>query len=723
MSIVHSGLDAGAEGRGGGTMQTERGRGMKALNLKTILLAIVATLGILVVGLAGNMTWQMMERRSVAETGQEINAIGDLLLASAGAWAVERGVTVTALNSSGAADADRRSLIERQREAGDGAFRAALERLDGIGQGSHPLVGEARAAFNDLGRLRDRASQDIGRSMQGRSAGIAGDWVRGMTGLIEATQDLRRALEFELDTVEARMAHYQQMKDAIWVMSEFAGRERAMIGGAAAQGNALSAEQVQELSRNRGRVEMAWQIVMAVAAKESTSPEIRSAVDNVRSVFFDRFGATRRSMIEAGLAGEAYPVSAADWIARSTEAIDTVLALSERTGTAIEALAARTARDGFNAFVIGLVLLSVAIVVVAGAFWVILGRVVRPLEGIRSAMTRLAEGDKEVAIPGLGRTDEIGGMADAVEVFRQNAIEMERLQADQAEQERRAEEEKRRALNELADSFMESVGGVVSSVGSAAEQMKTTAQAMSGTAEETNRQATAVAAASEEASTNVRSVASAADELSSSITEISRQVQDAARISNDAVTSAENTNRKFEGLAEAAQRIGNVVELINDIAAQTNLLALNATIEAARAGEAGKGFAVVAAEVKDLAGQTAKATEEIGQQIGGIQASTEESVTAIQEIGQTIGTINEISAAIASAVEEQGAATQEIARNVQQASSGTEEVNENISGVSQAATETGTAAAQVLGSAEELAGQAERLRTEVERFVERVRAA
>jgi methyl-accepting chemotaxis protein len=374
------------------------------------------------------------------------------------------------------------------------------------------------------------------------------------------------------------------------------------------------------------------------------------------------------------------------------------------------------------AVMIGLVIAGVLVSVMLAA---IVARyfVVGPITGMIGAMGRLAENDLTVAVGGVGRKDEIGAMARAVQIFKDNMIETERLRGEQDELKTRAEAEKRAALNALADEFEASVKSVVEIVSSSSTELRATAQSMSGTAEETSRQATAVAAASEEASTNVQTVSSAAEELSSSIAEISRQVSESAQIANQAVDDADRTDGQIQGLAEAAQKIGDVVKLIADIAAQTNLLALNATIEAARAGEAGKGFAVVASEVKSLATQTARATEEIGGKIAEMQAATGQSVAAVQGIGRTIGRINEIATTIASAVEQQGAATQEIARNVQQASAGTSDVSTNIAGVTQAAQETGSAATQVLASSSELARQGETLRGEIDAFVSKIRAA
>jgi methyl-accepting chemotaxis protein len=355
--------------------------------------------------------------------------------------------------------------------------------------------------------------------------------------------------------------------------------------------------------------------------------------------------------------------------------------------------------------------------------WAIGRGIAGPVIGMTAAMQKLAGGDKSVEIPAQGRRDEIGQMAGAVEVFKHNMIEADRLRLEQEQTKSRAEAEKTAAMNKMADDFEASVKGIVQTVSSAATELQSTSASMSATAEETQRQSTAVAAASEQASTNVQTVASAAEELSSSIAEISRQVSDSARIAGQAVHDAEHTNAQVQALAEAAQKIGDVVKLINDIAGQTNLLALNATIEAARAGEAGKGFAVVASEVKSLANQTAKATEDIAAQINAIQNATGSAVQAIGGIGQTIGRINEIATTIASAVEEQGAATKEIARNVQQASAGTNEVSSNIANVTQAATETGAAASQVLSSSGELAKQSENLSLQVDAFIAKIRAA
>ena len=368
-------------------------------------------------------------------------------------------------------------------------------------------------------------------------------------------------------------------------------------------------------------------------------------------------------------------------------------------------------------------ILLIALAVLGVGFFI--GRSVsKPLSAMTAAMIDLANGNFAVLLPGLGRADEIGEIAQAVKTFKVKAEQKARDEAEaKIEQDHIAAQQRKADMIKLADDFENAVGEIVETVSSASTELEASASILTATAVRSEELTTMVAAASEEASTNVQSVASATEELTSSVNEISRQVQESARMANEAVDQARKTNDRVGELSKAAARIGDVVELINTIAGQTNLLALNATIEAARAGEAGRGFAVVASEVKALAEQTAKATGEIGQQISWIQASTQESVGAIKDISATIERLSEISSTIAAAVEEQGAATQEISRNVQQAAQGTQQVSSNITDVQRGTSETGTASSQVLSAAQSLSGDSNRLKLEVGKFLNSVRAA
>ncbi|HTH98042.1 MAG TPA: methyl-accepting chemotaxis protein [Stellaceae bacterium] len=349
--------------------------------------------------------------------------------------------------------------------------------------------------------------------------------------------------------------------------------------------------------------------------------------------------------------------------------------------------------------------------------------VINPLAGMTRAMSALANGDRDVRIPSLGRRDEMGAMANAVQVFKNNAAEVEHLQEEQRMQEERLNQERQRALRDMADEFEISVRTVVSEVADASEHLQQSAVSMSETAEQTSQRSTAVAAAADQASANVQTVAGAAEELSVSSSSIAQDIARSAHIAENAANQARVTKQTVDALAESAHRIGEVVGLINNIAAQTNLLALNATIEAARAGEAGRGFTVVAQEVKALAAQTARATEDIAAQITQMQSTTRDAVGAIRSIDQIIGEINEIALTIRSATEQQQSATAEISRSVTQAASGTEEVSQNIVSVTQAAGETGMAATDVQSAAQRLGTQAQTLREAVDAFLGSLRAA
>jgi methyl-accepting chemotaxis protein len=360
-----------------------------------------------------------------------------------------------------------------------------------------------------------------------------------------------------------------------------------------------------------------------------------------------------------------------------------------------------------------------------GALAVLLGKgISRPMTMMCKAMRELANGNFDVVLPGLGRKDEVGEMASAVEEFKMQAIAKAERDAAEHDAQNKASAAARRAeLIRFADDFESAVGTIVANVSASAVQLEAAARTLTRTAETTQSLSSQAAGASEQASSNMQSVASATEELSASVDEIGRQVQESNRIAEAAVQQAEKTDGRIGKLSRAAQEIGDVVKLITAIAEQTNLLALNATIEAARAGEAGRGFAVVASEVKSLASQTAKATDEISSHIAGMQGATQESVAAIKEIGGTIAQISSIASTIASAVEEQGSATQEIARSVQTVAQGTHEAAANILEVNRGAAETGSASGDVLESARTLSSESTRLREELDRFMANIRAA
>jgi methyl-accepting chemotaxis protein len=408
--------------------------------------------------------------------------------------------------------------------------------------------------------------------------------------------------------------------------------------------------------------------------------------------------------------------------------IDSAVAAQIKLTEVLFAYSAKTSEDLSNRTdgTIETVLISVGaglLATIVAALWIGLQGLSRPLGRLTTVMEAFARNDLSAATPGTGRGDEIGAMARTVEVFKTSTLEVNRLRTEQEAQKQRAADERRQAMNDLAARFEAGAGDIIGSVASQATELQATAQTMSATAEDTTRQSTAVAAASEQATQNVQTVAAATEELASSIHEISRQIGQASSMITDGVRQANRSNEQVQSLTAAAEKIGDVVKIISGIASQTNLLALNATIEAARAGDAGKGFAVVASEVKALANQTAKATDEIAEQIKAIQEATQISAQSIHSVTRTISQVSETTTAIASAVEQQGAATQEITRNVVQAAQGTQEVSGNIGGVSQAAQQTGAAASQVLAAAGALSKNGEALKARVVAFLREVRAA
>jgi methyl-accepting chemotaxis protein len=462
--------------------------------------------------------------------------------------------------------------------------------------------------------------------------------------------------------------------------------------------------------------QLAATIKASLAALERAAPAIKAApaseflkqatsgITTWRDAFSEaiKVGQARVARLNSWTAneGEAMAVGSnilrAEGEAATAEAQSSVVSTISRTGTMLYALS------------LVIVLIGIAL------SWRLAVSITRPLANMVQVLKRLAANDRALEIPETNRRDEIGQIAKAAQVFRDSMMESARLRLAQSEDEK---------ITRAIGAFESSVGKIVGVVAASSTGLQAAATTLTSTAEMTQRLSANVASASEQASANVQSVASATEEMTSSVNEISRQVQESSKIASEAVRQAEKTDGRINQLSQAAGRIGDVVKLITAIAEQTNLLALNATIEAARAGEAGRGFAVVASEVKQLASQTAKATEEIGTQIAGMQSATQEAVTSIKEISQTIGRISEIASTISVAVEEQGAATQEIARNVGEAAKGTGQVATSITDVNRGANETGAASAQVLASAQSLSTESSHLKLEVEKFLVTVRAA
>ncbi len=699
-------------------------QGSTLWSIRNILVAAVTLLALFGVGISGYVLHlASLERTTAAEAGSA-NKTADLLLDSADQWARERGATNLALNAAEPATDAQKTAIANFRRLGDTPFEHALVRLATRHfANKEQMIDGARRAHEQLAALRARADVELAKPATARDRAIVSQWAPTITALITASQALRVAAAMEQDDIQSRLSNLQNLKHFLWIMSEFLGRERAVVAALVASGKPMSSQDISNLATFRGRLEAAWDYVQAYAAKSSAPPSIVAGTDRVREDVFRRFEETRKAVYGAGLAGGSYPINSAEWFGQATSAIDDVIALSANASQEAATLTDQAERSSLHTLLLNAVLMAFSIMLAAGALWIVFNRIVRSVGQMTAAMSDIAGGNISIDVPCTKRRDEMGAMGRALLVFKENAEQVRAMQAEREALERAAQAEKAAAMNRLADEFEARIGEIVETVSSASTELEASAKTLTATADRSQQLAIAVAAASEQATANVQSVASATEQLTSSVSEIGRQVQETARMAGDAVDQARTTNQRVGELSNAAGRIGDVVELINTIAGQTNLLALNATIEAARAGEAGRGFAVVASEVKALAEQTAKATGEISQQISDIQAATGESVGAIRAISGTIERLSEVSSAIAAAVEQQGAATQEISRNVQQAAQGTQQVSTNISDVERGAGETGSASSQVLSAAQMLSGDSNRLKIEVAKFLETVRAA
>jgi methyl-accepting chemotaxis protein len=531
--------------------------------------------------------------------------------------------------------------------------------------------------------------------------GISGEWAKG----------IEKALNSQ---ILARFDDFADMQSLLHQADTKANAMAALVWRFAATGETNIPEQV---NRTRAALE---EILKQIKGRDDDK-EFQAMIGSLESVVKRFLAANDESVKAEALKEEIVQNRMLKFVSEAGGLMETAVSTAQTNNKASKQEAAvQTASASQISMGMAVVVMISLIVSVLFSF---LG-IARPMTRLNGALGEMAGGNLDVAIPGASRGDEIGDLAKTVTVIRENAEQKARDEAEaKSAQDQIAAKQRKADMIRLADDFEGAVGKIVETVSSASSELEASASTLSATAERSQDLTVAVAAASEEASTNVQSVASATEEMASSVNEIGRQVQESARMATEAVGQARATNDRVSELSKAASRIGDVVELINTIAEQTNLLALNATIEAARAGEAGRGFAVVASEVKALAEQTSKATGEIGQQISGIQAATQDSVSAIKEISSTIERLSEISSTIAAAVEEQGAATQEISRNVQQAAQGTQQVSSNITDVQRGASATGSASSQVLSAAQSLSGDSNRLKLEVGKFLNSVRAA
>jgi methyl-accepting chemotaxis protein len=634
----------------------------------------------------------------------------------------DRSTTNRLLNAE-SMDADIEKYLRNLRDAEMPAMASGLALLEPMQFPQHDtLVPAFDRAFKTLTALQKEFWDALGKPKASRRATLSKEYVDTTNVLLDTLDKLSGVLAADVNHQDATIDQLLSIKQSAWLLRNTAGEASLIVSTGLAAGK-VSAETRQQYLKFLGGTDIAWGALQLAVSGMHLPPALSTAMAATKTAYFEpKYLELRERLLNAVSNGEKAELTANQWSPITVGRLSAAVGVAEAALDAAKEHAASLRGSAQRALAVQLALLVIAIALATAAMMAVTQRVIRPLHRMRDAMLKVAAGDLTVETGYTARHDEIGALAGALETFKQQAAD--KLKIEAAERERNAGAASRqRAIEGYVAEFEGSVRQTLQQLGDASSQMRSTSTGLSTVSRQTNERVQVAERASGEASMSVESVASAAEELSASINDISRQAAHAAGIASRAVGQARETDGTVQGLAKSAGRIGEVVGLINTIAAQTNLLALNATIEAARAGEMGRGFAVVASEVKSLASQTAKATEEISEQIADIQKVAGEAIDAIKGIGSIIGEVNEVATAIAAAVQEQGAATQEITRSTQHAAQGTKNVSENITGVKLDADSAAAAADNVKLASETLETQSQHLGSQVGEFLGRIRAA